>query len=210
MRPLIAILRGIEPQDAIEVGAGIIAAGFGTVEIPLNSPRPYRSIEKLASRFGKTAIIGAGTVLDSAQVDDCASAGCQVIISPNTCQPVIERSKHHGLRSIPGAMTATECFTAITCGADALKIFPAGQVRPSGLAALCAVLPPALPLYPVGGVATASFGDWLAAGATGFGLGTNLYTPGMHPSDVAARAKCIVAAFDEAVRIHDEDEPVSR
>ena len=200
--PLLAILRGIEPEAAVEIAAPLVEIGFDTIEIPLNSPCPLASIERLAEAFGDQVLIGAGTVLTADEVDACRMAGSRVIVSPNTQPPVIERAAQAGLQVIPGVMTPTECFAALAAGATALKLFPASLVTPGGLAAMRAVLPPATKLFAVGGVGPASFRDWLAVGVHGFGIGAALYRPGMQATEVATRARRIVDAFEAA---HSQD-----
>jgi 2-dehydro-3-deoxyphosphogalactonate aldolase len=195
-RPLIAILRGIRPDEVRAVGAALIDAGISRIEVPLNSPEPLKSIALLAAEFGDEAQIGAGTVLSEADVAAVQAAGGRLIVSPNADRAVIAATRKAGLISVPGVFTATECFAAIAAGASALKIFPAVQLGPQGLGALRAVLPPEVAIFAVGGVGPADFAPWRAAGAAGFGLGGALYAPGLGAADVARRARSIVAAWD--------------
>lgn len=198
-RKLIAILRGLKPEEALSITEVLIAAGIDRIEVPLNSPSPLDSIRLMAERFGNDALIGAGTVLTPDQVDQVSQAGGKLIVSPNCDPAVIAYTKALGLSSFPGVFTASECFAALAAGADGLKIFPAFTMGPKGLAALKAVLPKNTEIYAVGGVAPDNFAQWREAGATGFGMGTSLFTPAMSADDVRRNAETIVAAYDEVM-----------
>lgn len=198
-RKLIAILRGLRPDEAEAVTEAVVDAGITHAEVPLNSPEPLTSISRMIRRFTGAARIGAGTVLDMSQVDAVADTGGHFIVSPNCDAAVIRKTKERGLASFPGVFTPTECFAALDAGADALKLFPAGQAGTGGLAALRAVLPAGVEVYAVGGAGPDNFAEWIDAGACGFGIGSNLYKPGDRPADVAARARTIVAAYDAAL-----------
>lgn len=195
-RKLVAILRGIRPDEAEGIAAVLIEAGITRIEVPLNSPEPLRSIETMATAFGRDAQIGAGTVLEPEAVSAVAAAGGQLIVSPNCDPDVIRATKARGLVSMPGVLTVSECFAALRAGANALKIFPALQLGPDGLAALRAVLPGGTQVYAVGGVGAESFAAWFHAGADGFGIGSALYRPGDQPAKVASAARALVAAYD--------------
>jgi 2-dehydro-3-deoxyphosphogalactonate aldolase len=196
MRELIAILRGLPPQDAGVIGKALLDCGIAKIEVPLNSPQPFDSIAILADRFGGEALIGAGTVLSADAVANAASAGAKLIVSPNCDPDVIRAGRDRGLIVLPGVFTATECFSALKAGASGLKLFPAFKLGLDGYKALAAVLPPDAPYYAVGGVGTGEFADWKAAGITGFGVGTALYRPGDSAAEVASRAAAMVAAYD--------------
>lgn len=197
-RPLIAILRGVTPREAPAVALALVEAGIAMIETPLNSPDPLGSIRAMRAAVGGGALIGAGTVLTEAEAEAVAAAGGRFVVSPNTDPAVIARTKALGMASWPGAFTATECFAALAAGADGIKIFPASVMGPDGIKALRAVLPPAAPVYAVGGAGAETFAAYLKAGADGFGLGSNLYKPGDSAAAVAGKARALVAAFDAA------------
>lgn len=197
-RPLIAILRGVAPNEAVDICGAIIDAGIDTIEVPLNSPDPFNSIERMAKAFGDKALIGAGTVLSTDDVGRVANAGGKLIVSPNCDQRVIVATKAAGLQSWPGVMTPSECFAALKAGADGLKIFPASLIGPDGIKAIRAVLPEGTQVYAVGGAGPENFGDWIDASADGFGIGSALYKSGLSVAEVAKRAQDIVAAYDRA------------
>jgi 2-dehydro-3-deoxyphosphogalactonate aldolase len=196
--PLVAILRGLEPERAVAVGEALVAAGFDIIEVPLNSPDPLASIAALVAALGDRALIGAGTVLAEAEVDALAAIGARLVVSPNANPAVIARTAAHGMVSLPGVLTPTEMFAALEAGASGLKIFPAEMVGPVGVKAVRAVLPRAVPVLAVGGISAANMGDYLAAGADGFGIGGSLFTPGKPIGAIAADARAIVAAFKAA------------
>ncbi|WP_267378944.1 2-dehydro-3-deoxy-6-phosphogalactonate aldolase [Sphingomonas sp. GC_Shp_6] len=193
--PLVAILRGITPAEAPAIGDALVAAGITLIEVPLNSPDPFASIALLAERLGDRALVGAGTVLTTDQVTQVAAAGGTIIVSPNTDPAVIAASVAGGLISLPGYYTASEAFAALRAGATALKLFPADATPPALLKAQRAVLPKALRVLAVGGIMPETMAAWRAAGADGFGLGSNLYRPGKPAADVARDAAAYIAAL---------------
>lgn len=198
--PLIAILRGITPDEAVDVTQALVDAGITLIEVPLNSPDPLVSIAAMAKAFAGRAMIGAGTVLSVQAVQDVAAVGGTLIVSPNADPAVIAQTKRLGLQSWPGVMTPTECFAALAAGADGLKFFPGNLVGPDGLKAIRAVLPKGTRCFAVGGAGPANFAQWLAAGADGFGIGTALYSPGLTGAEVGAKARAIVDAYKDAAK----------
>ena len=199
-RHIIAILRGIRTDEAVPVCTALVEAGITLIEVPLNSPNAVGSIEAAARALGDRAEIGAGTVLTPEDVRAVAGAGGTFIVSPDTNAAVIAETVRLGLKSYPGVFSPSDAFAAIRAGATGLKFFPAEVLGAKGIKAMKAVLPPALPLYAVGGANPDNFGDFFAAGCSGFGLGTYLFKPGMSAVDVAARAALAVAAYDKGAQ----------
>jgi 2-dehydro-3-deoxyphosphogalactonate aldolase len=193
---IIAILRGITLDEVAAVGDALYAAGIRIVEVPLNSPEPFRSIAALAARFQDRMIVGAGTVLDTESVDRVKSAGGQISVSPDCNPQVIARAVERNLVPLPGVFTPTEAFAAVRAGARHLKLFPAEAASPRTVKAWKAVLPRDVSVYAVGGVTPANMKDWADAGCTGFGIGSNIYKPGMSPDDVGKAAREFVAAWN--------------
>lgn len=193
--PLIAILRGVEPQEIESIGEVLFDAGFRVIEIPLNSPNPLASIEKLSTKLGDKALVGAGTVLQPEQISEVREAGGRIIVSPNAKISVIEATIHAGLYSAPGVATPSEGFAALDAGAHTLKLFPAEAIPPGVVKAWRAVVPAEVPLMPVGGINPDNMAEFVAAGASGFGLGSALYKPGMTSDAVAANATAFVKAW---------------
>lgn len=194
-RPLIAILRGVRPEEAAEIGAALVAAGILCAEVPLNSPDAPASIAILRERHGRQLMVGAGTVLSAQDVAVVASSGAQLVISPNANEAVIAASRKAGLVSLPGFATPSEAFAALDSGADALKAFPTDIVSPAAVRALKEVLPPNVPIFPVGGVTTEKMADYRKAGAAGFGIGSAIYRPGNDAKSVLEKATAFVEAF---------------
>ena len=195
-RPIIAILRGIKPAEAVGIAGVILAAGIDKIEVPLNSPSPFDSINAIVKAYGDQALIGAGTVLTTAQVKQVRSAGGQLVVSPNCDPAVIAATIAEGMQSWPGVFTPSEALAALQAGATGLKLFPGDMAGPKGLQAMRAILPLGTQVYAVGGAAPDNFSKWIEAGADGFGIGSAIYKPGDTTETVAAKAQAIVAAFD--------------
>jgi 2-dehydro-3-deoxyphosphogalactonate aldolase len=192
--PLVAILRGVKPEEAVAIGAALERQGVVIVEVPLNSPQPMESIALLAREFGERLLIGAGTVMTTAQVAEIAAAGGKLIVTPHADATIVRAAKQHGLLSVPGFFTPSEAFAMLAAGADALKLFPSEAASPAVLRALRAVLPAGTAVLPVGGIDATNMAAWLAAGAAGFGIGSAIYKPGDSPETVGAKAHALVAA----------------
>jgi 2-dehydro-3-deoxyphosphogalactonate aldolase len=196
--PLIAILRGLEPQEAIEVASVLYDAGFRIVEVPLNSPSPLDSIARIVTHFGARLVVGAGTVVEIGSVAELARAGAHLVVSPNFAEGVVRATKAKGLISIPGVATPSEAFAALAAGADALKLFPAEMMTPAVLRSLCAVLPKSVKLIPVGGITASNLAAYREAGAHAFGIGSALFKPGKSPAEIATSAAAFAAAMRNA------------
>ena len=193
--PLIAILRGLHPDEAVAVGEALVAAGITILEVPLNSPEPYDSIGKLASALKGRAVVGAGTVYRRTEVDRVAQAGGTLIVSPNANPEVISHAKNLGLVSAPGFFTPTEAIAALDAGADVLKIFPGELMSPQGVKALNAILPKGSRMVLVGGVGEASFATYASTPLAGYGIGSSLYAPGVTAEEVGLRATRFIKAY---------------
>jgi 2-dehydro-3-deoxyphosphogalactonate aldolase len=193
--PLVAILRGVTPEEVVDVSCALVDEGFVIVEVPLNSPRPLESIERLRAKFAEEILIGAGTVTMPAQVKDVAAAGGRLIVMPHGDAEVVRAAKAAGLACIPGVATPTEGFAALANGADALKLFPAELLTPAVLKSMRAVFPGTTRFLPVGGITPDAMASYVAAGDAGFGLGGALYRRGDRPDRVAANARDFVAAW---------------
>jgi 2-dehydro-3-deoxyphosphogalactonate aldolase len=193
--PLVAILRGVKPDEVEAIAAALYAEGFRLIEVPLNSPQPLASIERLAKSMPADALIGAGTVLSVEAASQVEAAGGRLIVMPHADVAVIRHAKSRGLCCVPGAGTPTEAFACVAAGADAVKLFPAELITPAVVKAMRAVLPKALALLPVGGITPEGMEVYRAAGASGFGLGGALYAPGMEAAEVGRRARAFVNAW---------------
>ena len=197
--PLVAILRGLQPERAADVARVLFDAGFRALEVPLNRPGAIAAIATIVPLAPADAWIGAGTVLDTAQVDAVGDTGATLIVSPHFDAAVVRRARERGMRVVPGVFTASEAFAAWRAGADALKIFPAEAMTHAGLTGLTTVLPPGLPLWPVGGIVPDNIAAWRRAGATGFGLGGGLFKPELTVLEIASRARAYVDAWNAGV-----------
>lgn len=195
--PLVAIIRGVTPAQAEEIGDAIFEGGIRIIEVPLNSPEPLRSIELLAKRFGERALVGAGTVLDAADVQRIKDVGGRIIVSPDTNADVIAATASARLVASPGYFTPSEAFSAIRAGATALKLFPAEAASPTVLKAQLAVIPKHVPVLAVGGIKPDNMRPWVDAGAKGFGLGGGLYQPGQSAADTLSKARAYVAGLQQ-------------
>jgi 2-dehydro-3-deoxyphosphogalactonate aldolase len=194
--PLVAILRGLRPENAETVGGALVDAGFRIIEVPLNSPEPFRSIESMANKFGPEVLVGAGTVLDPADVARVRDAGGRLIVMPHSDPAVIERALALGLACTPGVATPTEAFAALKAGAAALKMFPAEDLPPIVVKAWRAVMPKGALLLPVGGINPDNMAPYVDAGADGFGLGSALFAPSATPAEVRENARRFMIAWE--------------
>lgn len=195
--PFVAILRGIKPTEIEIVGDVLVELGFEIIEVPLNSPEPLLSIERLARRMGQRALVGAGTVLRSTDVEGIDQAGGRLVVMPHASATVVREAKRHDMAVMPGFSTPTEAFAMLEAGADALKLFPADGSSPSALRSMRAVLPQGVPIVPVGGVDEKCLAPWLKGGAAGFGIGSALYKPGDTAGDVLARGRTLIEAWKD-------------
>ena len=198
-RNLMAILRGVMPHEVVALGEQLLQAGINQIEVPLNSPNALESIANLHKAFAGQAFIGAGTVLNVADAKAVYAHGGEFVVSPNCNHDVIKATKDMGMMSYPGVLTPTECFAALASGADMLKLFQAFLLGINGFKAIQAVLPKHVGCYAVGGIASGDFAQWRSAGIAGFGLASNLYTPGDSPINTASKAKVLVDAWDDTL-----------
>jgi 2-dehydro-3-deoxyphosphogalactonate aldolase len=198
-RPLVAILRGVRPEETADIVSALVDSGMTAIEIPLNSPEPFRSIEIAAKRAPAGILIGAGTVLTPDDVARLHDVGGRLMVSPNVDPEIIASARARGMVTMPGVFSPTEALLAAKAGASSLKFFPASVLGAAGITAIRAVLPPDLMIAAVGGVSDANFADYTKAGITAFGLGSSLYKPGMTAAQIADRAKATIAAYDRAI-----------
>ncbi|MHC6150555.1 2-dehydro-3-deoxy-6-phosphogalactonate aldolase [Bradyrhizobium elkanii] len=199
-RPLVAILRGVKPDEVPGIVGALLDAGMTAIEIPLNSPEPFRSIEIAAKRAPADVLIGAGTVLTASDVDRLHDVGGRLMVSPNVDVEVLARARDHAMITMPGVFSPTEALLAARAGASSLKFFPASVLGAAGITAIRAVLPPDVMIAAVGGVSDQNFAEYVKAGIRAFGLGSSLYKPGITAADVAVRAKVTIEAYDRAVQ----------
>ena len=195
--PLVAIIRGVTPDEVEAIGEAIFDAGIRIIEVPLNSPDPLKSIERLAAKFGDRALVGGGTVLKASDVTNVRASGGRLVVSPNTTHDVVAAAAGGGLISMPGYFTPSEAFAALDAGATALKLFPAEAASPAVLKAQLAVIPEGVPIFAVGGIKPDNMRPWLDAGASGFGLGGGLYKPGQSAAETADKARLYIAGLSE-------------
>lgn len=195
-RHLVAILRGLDPRDAVATAGALVEAGFEAIEIPLNSPDPFSSIEAVAREFGKSVLVGAGTVLTPEDVDRLDAAGGRLVVSPNVDPAVLKRAGERGMVTMPGVLSPTEALTALKAGASGLKFFPASVLGPAGIKAISAILPEGTVIGAVGGVSELDFEAYRDHGIGVFGLGSSIFRPGMDVSEVGQRAARTVATYD--------------
>lgn len=198
-RPLVAILRGVKPEETAGIVDVLIESGMTAIEIPLNSPDPFRSIEIAVRKAPAGILVGAGTVLTREDVDRLHDVGGRLLVTPNVDVDVIARARAHGMVTMPGVFTPTEALLAAKAGASSLKFFPASVLGAAGITAIRAVLPAGLTIAAVGGVSDKNFADYVKAGIVAFGLGSSLYKPGMTAEEVAMRAKATIDAYDRAI-----------
>jgi 2-dehydro-3-deoxyphosphogalactonate aldolase len=198
--PLIAILRGITPEEAAPVAQTLFSAGIRIVEVPLNSPEPLQSIRRIADAVGDTMLVGAGTVLDVPSVHQVKDHGGALIVAPNTNTAVVQAAVAAELTAIPGAATPSEVFAALNAGAHGIKAFPAEMITPAILRSWRAVVPMDIPLIPVGGIDSTNMADYWSAGATGFGLGSSLYKPGQSVDELGINATKLVWSLSSALK----------